>query len=183
VRQADNQQHAGRDGRTHRLDDSQKPARRNAVSLDTWDAIPPTPGRFAQDRTARVIVLKEAGDQAFVPGAGISQFETVCASLESNAPYVAIGGEAGRRLLACPKPTIAMICGFCIGGGRAIAAGCAVRIASERARFGIPAAWLGLCYGASGVRKLMGLAGSSFTKEIFVTARHVSAAEAGRRAW
>jgi enoyl-CoA hydratase len=155
-----------------------KPARRNAVSLDMWEAIPTILDHFEQDPAVRVIVLKGAGDQAFVSGADISQFETVRASQESNAQYEAISGEASRRLLACPKPTIAMIRGFCIGGGLAIAVGCDIRIANEEARFGIPAARLGLGYGASGVRKLMELVGPSFTKEIFFTARHFSAAEA-----
>jgi len=155
-----------------------KPARRNAVSLDMWEAIPAILDRFEQDPAVRVIVLKGAGDQAFVSGADISQFEKARASRESNAHYDEISGEAGRRLAACTKPTIAMIRGFCIGGGLAIAIGCDIRIANEDARFGIPAARLGLGYGASGVRQLMHLVGPSFTKEIFLTARHFSAAEA-----
>ncbi len=155
-----------------------KPARRNAVSLDMWEAIPAILDRFEQDPAVRVIVLKGAGDQAFVSGADISQFEKVRSSQESNARYEAVSGEASRRLTACPKPTIAMIRGFCIGGGLAIAAGCDIRIAGEGARFGVPAARLGLGYAAPGVKKLMELVGPSFTKEIFFTARHFSAAEA-----
>lgn len=154
-----------------------KPARRNAVSLDMWEAIPAILDRFEQDPAVRVIVLKGAGDQAFVSGADISQFEKVRSSQEANAHYEAVSGEASRRLIACPKPTIAMIRGFCIGGGLAIAIGCDIRIASDGARFGIPAARLGLGYAAPGVKKLMELVGPSFTKEIFFTARHFSAAE------
>jgi enoyl-CoA hydratase len=154
-----------------------KPARRNAVSLDMWEAMPVILDQFEQDPAVRVIVLKGAGDQAFVSGADISQFEKARASRESNAHYDEISGEAGRRLAACTKPTIAMIRGFCIGGGLAIAIGCDIRIANEDARFGIPAARLGLGYGASGVRQLMHLVGPSFTKEIFLTARHFSATE------
>jgi enoyl-CoA hydratase len=155
-----------------------KPARRNAVSLDMWEAIPTILDRFEQDPAIRVIVLKGAGDQAFVSGADISQFEKARSSPESNAHYEAVSGEASRRLIACTKPTIAMIRGFCIGGGLAIAVGCDIRIASEGARFGIPAARLGVGYAAPGVKKLMELVGPSFTKEIFFTARHFSAAEA-----
>ena len=155
-----------------------KPARRNAVSLDMWEAIPAILDRFEQDPAVRVVVLKGAGEQAFVSGADISQFEKARSSAASNAHYETVSGEAGRRLAACGKPTIAMIRGFCIGGGLAIAIGCDIRIANEGARFGIPAARLGLGYGASGVRKLMELVGPSFTKEIFFTARHFSAAEA-----
>lgn len=155
-----------------------KPARRNAVSLDMWEAIPVILDRFERDPAVRVIVLKGAGDQAFVSGADISQFEKVRSSQESNAHYEQVSGDATRRLIDCTKPTIAMIQGFCIGGGLAIAIGCDIRIANEGARFGIPAARLGLGYGASGVKKLMDLVGPSFTKEIFFTARHFSAAEA-----
>jgi enoyl-CoA hydratase len=155
-----------------------KPARRNAVSLDMWEAIPLILDRFERDPAVRVIVLKGAGDQAFVSGADISQFEQVRSSPESNAHYDKVSGAAGQRLADCSKPTIAMIRGFCIGGGLAIAIGCDIRIAGEGARFGIPAARLGLGYGASGVNKLMELVGPSFTKEIFFTARHFSAAEA-----
>jgi enoyl-CoA hydratase len=155
-----------------------KPARRNAVSLDMWEAIPVILDRFEQDPAVRVIVLKGAGEQAFVSGADISQFEKARSSEATNAAYDRISEEAGRRLATCPKPTIAMIRGFCIGGGLAIALGCDLRIANEDARFGIPAARLGLGYGASGVKKLMEVVGPAFTKEIFFTARHFSAAEA-----
>jgi enoyl-CoA hydratase/carnithine racemase len=155
-----------------------KPARRNAVSLDMWEAIPVILDHFEQDPAVRVIVLQGAGEQAFVSGADISQFETMRSSQETNAAYDKASEAASRRLAGCSKPTIAMIRGFCIGGGVAIAIGCDIRIAGEGARFGIPAARLGLGYGAPGVKKLMDLVGPSFTKEIFFTARHFSAAEA-----
>jgi enoyl-CoA hydratase len=155
-----------------------KPGRRNAVSLDMWETIPAILDRFELDPAVRVVVLKGAGDQAFVSGADISQFEKARSSPETNAHYEQISEEAGRRLAAFPKPTIAMIRGFCIGGGLAIAIGCDIRIANEGARFGIPAARLGLGYAATGVKQLMELVGPSFTKEIFFTARHFSATEA-----
>jgi enoyl-CoA hydratase/carnithine racemase len=125
----------------------------------------------------RVIVLKGAGTQAFVSGADISQFEQARSSAEANDAYDRISEEASRRLAACGKPTIAMIRGWCIGGGLAIAVSCDLRIATDGARFGIPAARLGLGYGANGVKKLMDLVGPSYTKEIFFTARHFSAPE------
>ena len=155
-----------------------KPARRNAVSLDMWEAIPVILDRFEADPSVRVVVLKGAGDQAFVSGADISQFEKARSSEESNALYEKISGAAGETLARFGKPTVAMIRGWCIGGGLAIAVGCDLRIATEDSRFGIPAARLGLGYGAAGVKKLMDLVGPSFTKEIFFTARHFSALEA-----
>lgn len=155
-----------------------KPARRNAVSLDMWEAIPVVLDRFESDPSVRVIVLKGAGDQAFVSGADISQFEKARSSPENNAHYEEVSGAASKRLTACGKPTIAMIRGWCIGGGLAIAANCDLRIATEQSWFGIPAARLGLGYGAAGVKQLMDLVGPAFTKEIFFTARHFSAVEA-----
>jgi enoyl-CoA hydratase len=155
-----------------------KPERRNAVSLDMWEAIPEILHRFENDPAVRVIVLKGAGGKAFVSGADISQFEKARSSPETNIHYERVSEAASKALAECVKPTIAMIRGYCIGGGLAIAIGCDLRIASEESKFGIPAARLGVGYGATGVKKLMDLVGPAFTKEIFLTARHFSAAEA-----
>lgn len=155
-----------------------KPERHNAVSMDMWEAIPEILDRYESDPAVRVIVLKGAGEKAFVSGADISQFESARASREANEQYDRMVDRASRRLAECSKPVIAMIRGWCIGGGLAIAICCDIRIATENSRFGIPAARLGLGYGAPGVKKLMDIVGPSFTKEIFFTARHFSAAEA-----
>jgi enoyl-CoA hydratase/carnithine racemase len=154
------------------------PARRNAVSLDMWAAIPLILDRFENDPAVRVIVLRGVGETAFVSGADISQFEQARSSAEGNVQYEHAVDEASRRLHACPKPTIAMIHGWCIGGGLGIAVSCDLRIAAEGAKFGIPAARLSVGYGHKGVKKLMDLVGPAFTKEIFYTARHFTAAEA-----
>lgn len=154
------------------------PARRNAVSLEMWEAIPTILDRFENDPAVRVIVLHGTGEAAFVAGADISQFEKSRSSAESNAQYDRTSEAASRRLYDCSKPTIAMIHGYCIGGGVAIAVCCDLRIAADNAKFGIPAVRLGLGYGHKGVTKLMDLVGPSYTKEIFFTARHFSAAEA-----
>jgi len=106
-----------------------KPERRNAVSLDMWEAIPEILNRFESDPTVRVIVLKGAGDKAFVSGADISQFEQARSSESANAHYDRVSEHASKALAGCGKPTIAMIRGFCIGGGLAIAIGCDIRVA------------------------------------------------------
>jgi|HubBroStandDraft_1064217.scaffolds.fasta_scaffold10660_3 enoyl-CoA hydratase len=155
-----------------------KPERRNAVSLDMWEAMPEILEEFENDPAVRVIVLKGAGDKAFVSGADISQFEKARSSEAANAHYDRISDLAGKALAECGKPTIAMIRGYCIGGGLGIAIGCDIRIASDDSKFGIPAARLGVGYGAPGVKKLVGLVGPSYTKEIFFTARHFTATEA-----
>jgi enoyl-CoA hydratase/carnithine racemase len=154
------------------------PARRNAISRDMWEAIPLIIDHFERDPAVRVIVLKGAGDKAFISGADISQFEEQRASREAVESYEAIAERAHARLQETAKPTIAMIHGFCIGGGVGIALSCDLRLASATARFGVPAARLGLGYRWSGVKKLVDLVGPSYAKEIFYTARHFSAEEA-----
>lgn len=154
------------------------PERRNAISLDMWQAMPVILEQFDRDPAIRVIVLKGAGDKAFISGADISQFEKQRSSPETIAEYDRIAEIANHKLGEIRKPTIAMIRGFCIGGGVGVALQCDLRIAADNARFGVPAARLGLGYRWGGVKKLVDLVGPSFAKEIFFTARHFSAAEA-----
>ena len=154
------------------------PARRNAISRDMWEAIPLIVEAFERDPAVRVIVLKGAGEKAFISGADISQFEALRSSPEAVKEYDAIGDRAQSRLQNAAKPTIAMIHGYCIGGGVGVALACDLRIAAEGARFGVPAAKLGLGYRWSGVKKLVDLVGPAFAKEIFYTARQFSAGEA-----
>ena len=154
------------------------PARRNAVSIGMWEAIPRVLDEFALDPAIRVVVLAGAGDKAFVSGADISQFEAQRSTPEAVQRYEEIGDTAQSKLQNFDKPTIAMIRGYCIGGGLGIAAACDLRIAAEDARFSIPAAKLGLGYGFKGIKKLVDVVGPSFAKEIFFTARQFTAAEA-----
>jgi enoyl-CoA hydratase/carnithine racemase len=154
------------------------PARRNAVSLGMWQAIPGVLDEFAADAAVRVVVLAGAGDKAFVSGADISQFEAQRSSPEAVQRYEEIGDSAQSRLQSFDKPTIAMIRGYCIGGGLNIAAACDLRIAADDARFAIPAAKLGLGYRASSMKKLVDIVGAAYAKEIMITARQFSAAEA-----
>jgi enoyl-CoA hydratase/carnithine racemase len=154
------------------------PERRNAVSLDMWEAIPPALAKFEADPDVRVIVLTGAGDKAFVSGADISQFEKQRSSEEAVKRYEEIGEAAQAKLAAFEKPMIAMIRGYCLGGGLNIANTCDLRIAAEDARFGIPAAKMGLGYRASSMKKLVDTVGAPFAREIMITARQFNAAEA-----
>jgi len=154
------------------------PARRNAISVDMWAAIPTILDHFESDPRVRVVVLKGAGDKAFISGADISQFEQQRSSPETVKQYDEVAERAMTRLQATRFPTIAMIHGFCIGGGVGTALCCDLRIAAENARFAVPAARLGLGYRWGGVKKLVEIVGPSFAKEIFFTARQFSAAEA-----
>ena len=152
--------------------------KRNALSLDMWAAIPAILDRFESDPAIRVVVLRGAGEEAFISGADVSEFEKVRASPEQIAHYDRVGETAVARIQSCPKPTIAMIHGFCIGGGLGVALSCDLRLAAESGCFAIPAARLGVSYRWSDLKKLLDLLGPADTKEIFYTARHFSAAEA-----
>jgi enoyl-CoA hydratase/carnithine racemase len=154
------------------------PSRRNAVSLDMWQAIPEILDAYERDPAVRVIVLKGAGDKAFVSGADISEFEKNRSSPEAVARYEEIGNRAQSRILNAAKPTIAMIHGFCMGGGVGVALSCDLRIASESAQLGIPAAKLGIGYRLGGLARLVELVGPANAKEIFYTAKRFTAAEA-----
>ena len=154
------------------------PERRNAVSLDMWEAIPPVLASFNADSEVRAIVLTGAGDKAFVSGADISQFEKTRSSAEQVQHYEEVAEKAHHALKTCDKPVIAMIRGYCIGGGLGIAALCDLRIAADDARFGIPAAKMGLGYRASSMKSLVELVGKAYALEIMLTARQFSAAEA-----
>ena len=154
------------------------PARRNAVSLEMWQAVPKVLAAYVSDPEIRVIILKGEGDKAFVAGADISQFKEKRSSPESVMEYNAAADNATKVLQECSKPTIAMIRGYCIGGGTAIAVSCDIRIAADDARFAVPAAKLGLGYRYAGVKRLTDIVGPSFTAEIFFTARQFNAQEA-----
>ena len=154
------------------------PARHNAVSLEMWESLTLVLAAYAADPDVRTIVLKGEGDKAFVAGADISQFKEKRSSPEAVAHYNATADRAGEALRDSPKPTIAMIRGYCIGGGTGIAVSCDIRIAADDARFGVPAAKLGLGYRFAGIKRLADIVGPSFAAEIFYTGRQFSAQEA-----
>lgn len=154
------------------------PARHNAVSMSMWEALSDIVDDYANDDAIRVVIVTGAGDKAFVSGADISEFAEKRSSAENTQAYDRISLQATAALKELGKPTIAMIRGYCIGGGISVATSCDLRIASDNARFGVPAAKLGLGYGYDGVRKLVDVVGPSFAKEIFYTARQFDANEA-----
>ncbi len=153
-------------------------ARRNAVSAAMWAAIPGILAGFEADPAVRIIALTGAGDRAFVSGADISQFAEQRSNEEQTARYDRVSGEATQAIKATRKPTVAVIRGYCIGGGLGIAATCDLRWATEGSKFGVPAGRLGLGYAHPGVKTLLDIVGPAYTKEIFYTAKHFTAAEA-----
>ena len=132
-----------------------QPEKRNAVSQEMWELMPDYVHDLATDDAIRVVVLRGAGDQAFVAGADISQFKDRRRNMADEEEYRRISGRGQDALAALSKPLLAMIHGYCVGGGVSIAIGCDIRIAADDARFGIPAARLGLGYHYSGMEQLM----------------------------
>src|SRR5580692_3577759 len=151
--------------------------RRNALTVDMWRAIPAAMRHWSDDPDVRVVVLRGAGESSFVSGADISEFERSRTG-DSLIEYEADSERAFAAVEACEKPVLAMIHGFCIGGGLAIALTADVRYAAADATFAIPAARLGVGYPVSGVRALLRTVGPAAAKEIFFTARRFGAAEA-----
>lgn len=154
------------------------PQRHNAVSLDMWETTARMLDEFAADNAIRVVVLTGAGGKAFVSGADISKFADERATKEAIERYNVAVDKLYGTIHAFPKPTIAMIQGYCIGGGLGLAVCCDLRICTESSRFALPAAKLGLGYGFSGLKRFVEVIGPSFTKEVFYTARQFDAEEA-----
>jgi enoyl-CoA hydratase len=154
------------------------PERLNAVSLEMWEAAKQALDAFAADNDVRVVVLTGAGDKAFVSGADISKFGSERSTLEGVRAYDATTAATFASIDGFPKPTVAMIRGYCIGGGLGLASCCDLRICADNSRFAIPAARLGLGYGPTGLKRLVDIVGPSFAKEIFYTARQFDAREA-----
>ena len=154
------------------------PERHNAVSLDMWEAASRFLDNFRNDKSIRVVVLTGAGGKAFVSGADISKFEEERSDEKAIARYNKAVDQAYTAVYEFPKPTIAMIRGYCLGGGVGLAACCDLRICSDNSRFAVPAAKLGLGYGYTGIKRLSDIVRPAFTKEIFFTARQFDATEA-----
>ncbi|MGE0061522.1 MAG: enoyl-CoA hydratase [Xanthobacteraceae bacterium] len=154
------------------------PERHNAVSLEMWEAASGYLEEFKNDKAIRVVVVTGAGGKAFVSGADISKFEQERSSQEGIDRYNEAVDHANNAFYNFPKPLIAMIRGYCIGGGFGLALCCDMRICTEGSKFGVPAAKLGLGYRYDGLKKLVDLIGPSYAKEVFFTARQFTAQEA-----
>lgn len=150
------------------------------MSLDMWRGATAVLEQFERDPAVRVVVLTGAGGKAFVSGADISKFESERATLDTVAEYNIAVDRFGQVLGECSKPTVAMIRGYCLGGGVGIAVCCDLRIANESSRYAVPAAKLGLGYGYANVRRIMDLVGPQFVTEMLLTARQFDSSQAAR---
>src|SRR3954466_16038011 len=156
------------------------PDKRNAMSLEMWEGFGEALTALRDDAAVRVVIMIGAGDKAFVSGADISQFEKTRHNAEASEEY-SRRSAAQRALLAdYPKPTIACIRGFCLGGGMQVAMLTDIRMASDNSQFGIPAAKLGIAYGYDGLKHLVSLVEPSWARLIMYTGMRIDSAEALR---
>jgi enoyl-CoA hydratase len=154
------------------------PQRHNALSLEMWQGLSDILETYAGRSDVRVVVMRGAGGKAFVSGADISEFDSNRANAAQKDEYGRIAGQATRWLARFDKPIVALIEGFCIGGGLATALSADVRFATPDSRFGIPAARLGLGYEYEGLAKLARVVGPANARDIMFSARFMEAAEA-----
>jgi enoyl-CoA hydratase/carnithine racemase len=156
------------------------PEKRNAMSLEMWEGFGHALIEMRDDPAVRVVILTGSGGKAFVSGADISQFEKNRHNAQASEEY-SKRSAAQRALLAdYPKPTIACIRGFCLGGGMQVAMMSDIRIAAANSQFGIPAAKLGIAYGYDGLKNLVSLVGPSWARLLMYTGMRIDAAEAER---
>lgn len=143
-------------------------SRRNAMTIDMWRAVPTLCAELAADPAVRVVILRGAGEQAFVAGADISQFQT-----ERTASGAGSYGEATEQaydaIAKLPKPTLAMLHGYCVGGGLAIALCADIRYGEPGTLMALPPAKLGIGYDIDGMHKLAAVVGPSVAKELVYT--------------
>jgi enoyl-CoA hydratase/carnithine racemase len=155
-----------------------RPRLRNAISYAMWVELARITEGLVKDESVRAIVYRGAGTVAFASGADISEFEEQRKDLETSQRYNAATAAAYAAIRECPKPTIAMIFGFCMGGAMGVAMGCDLRFAAEGSKFGIPAARLNIIYPPDAVGQLVDLVGPAYAKDILFSARTVDDREA-----
>jgi enoyl-CoA hydratase/carnithine racemase len=156
------------------------PDKRNAMSLEMWEGFGSALVDLRDDSAVRVVILAGAGDKAFVSGADISQFEKERHNAEASEQYSRRSAASRAVLADYPKPIIACIRGFCIGGGMQVAMAADIRIAAEGSQFGIPAARLGIAYGFDGLKHLVSLVGPSWARLLMFTGMRIDSSEALR---
>ena len=157
-----------------------QPEKRNAMSVAMWHGLSDILDAFAADDSIRAIVMTGAGVKAFVSGADISQFEQQRADGNAQLEYDRLTSAGRDKLAAFPKPVIARIRGYCLGGGLGIAMQADLRIAAVDSEFGIPAAKLGIAYGFDMVKKLVSLVGQAHARTLLFTGSRIGSEEAQR---
>lgn len=157
-----------------------RPAQRNAMTYDMWHGLAGFALELQANPDARVVVIRGAGTQAFSAGADIAEFEEQRRNSTLAKKYHAAVEEAFKAIAHCPKPTIAMIAGFCVGGGLELATAADLRVAADNSRFGIPTAKLGIFMPYWEMSQLVRLVGVGRALDMLLTAKLLDAEEAFR---
>ncbi len=157
-----------------------RPERHNAISYGMWRDLAARVRGLGEHPDVRAIVIRGAGERAFAAGGDIAEFPARRGDPGAAATYHAAVEEALGAVATVERPTIAMIHGYCIGGGCELATACDLRLADDRARFGITAAKIGIVLGLAELRQLLGLVGLAAAKELLFTGRLLDAPEALR---
>jgi enoyl-CoA hydratase len=155
-----------------------QPARRNAINDAMWRGIPEAMKRFDADPEVRCVVFRGAGTEAFSAGADISEFDARRANQEAVGQYDDLLDLVLHSIQGSMKPSVAMIYGYCFGGGVEIALACDLRYCGASAQFSIPAAKLGLAYNVEGHKRLLETVGHARAREIMFLGRRYPAGEA-----
>lgn len=157
-----------------------RPARKNALNLAMWQALPPLVAEAEADDEIRLLVLRSSTDGIFCAGADISEFDLFIKDEEKRTQNRVAMRDACNALEKFSRPSVALIDGDCVGGGCMLALSCDLRMSSPSSRFGITPAKLGLVYGLSDTRRLMDLVGPDMAKSLLFSARLITAEDAVR---
>jgi enoyl-CoA hydratase/carnithine racemase len=157
-----------------------KPDSHNAISQGMYQRLPEVFAELDSDPSVKVAILRGAGTKSFASGADISEFEQVRGNATSAKAYNEHVAAAEHALEGFSKPLIAMVHGYCIGGGCGLALACDIRFGDERSRFGITPAKLGLVYSLESTKRLIDTVGPSRAKWILFSGQHVQAEDALR---
>lgn len=157
-----------------------KPEKRNALSMDMWAALPDLIARANSDEDIKVIIVHGGNAGAFAAGADISEFEETYASIESSTQTAKVIAQGLDAVEQSTKPTLSAIDGACVGGGVSLAMATDIRFASNRSKFGVTPAKLGLVYPPGDTRRLLNAMGPGATKDILFSGRILTADEALR---
>jgi enoyl-CoA hydratase/carnithine racemase len=155
-----------------------QPAKKNAINGAMWRGIPEAMARFDADDEVRCVAFRGAGTEAFAAGADISEFEKVRANESAVGAYDGLLDRVLHSIQDSRKPSVAMIHGFCLGGGVEVALACDLRYCGTSAQFAIPAAKLGLAYNVEGHKRLLETVGHARAREIMFLGRRYGADEA-----
>lgn len=155
-----------------------RPEKRNALNYEMWASIPGILDQLEKDDDVKVLIIRGKDKSAFSGGADISEFSTLRSTLEGEQKYNETVSQAEEAIARFSKPTIAMIHGYCIGGGMILALACDLRFSSEKAIYAITPAKLGIVYTFSGTKRLVDLVGPARAKDILFSGRLLDAQEA-----